>query len=64
MKLSTLEELEDGSANVELDLDPAEKEMIMEIGINVVIACGITGMKLHDAYKLIIDHGQENEVVE
>ena len=64
MKLSTLEELEDGSANVELDIDPGEREMIMEIGINVVIACGISNMKLHDAYKMIIDHGKENEVVE
>ena len=64
MKLSTFEELEDGSANVELDIDPGEKEMIMEIGINVVIACGISNMKLHDAYKMIIDHGKENEVVE
>lgn len=64
MNLSALEELEDGSANLEIDISPEERDVIMEAGINLVIACGISGIKLHDAYQLIIDHGQANEVVE
>ena len=54
MKVTNLTEHEDGSATIELDLDDATAALAQELGLKLLIYCGVTGTNVDYVFDSIL----------
>jgi len=61
MKVTNLTEHEDGSATVEFDMDDTTAALAQELGLKLLIYCGVTGTNLDYVFNSILGRELDNE---
>ena len=61
MKVTNLTEHEDGSATVEFDMDDTTAAPAQELGLKLLIYCGVTGTNLDYVFNSILGRELDNE---
>lgn len=61
MKVTNLTEHEDGSATVEFDMDDTTAALAQELGLKLLIYCGVTGTNVDYVFDNILGKGLDNE---
>ena len=61
MQVTKLTEHEDGGATIEFDLDDATVALTQELGLKLLIYCGITGTNLDYVFDSILGRELDNE---
>ena len=54
MQVTKLTEHEDGGATIELDLDDATAALAQELGLKLLIYCGVTGTNVEYVFNSIL----------
>jgi len=61
MKVTKLTEHEDGGATIEFDLDDATAALTQELGLKLLIYCGVTGTNVDYVFNSILGRELDNE---
>ena len=61
MKVTNLTEHEDGGATIEFDLDDATAALAKELGLKLLLYCGVTGTDLDYVFGSILGKELDNE---
>lgn len=54
MKVTNVTENEDGSATYTFDVDDETTQLIHELGLKLILYCGVTGTDLDDVFNSIL----------
>lgn len=58
MELVDVIEHENGDATYSFDLDETTVRLTQELGLKLLLYCGLTGIPIEDAFNLILIHKQ------
>ena len=59
--VTNITEHEDGSATVEFDMDDTMTALVQEIGLKLLIYCGVTGTNLDCVFDSMLEGELDNE---
>lgn len=58
IELVDVVEHENGDATYSFDLDETTVRLTQELGLKLLLYCGLTGLPIEDAFNLILNHKQ------
>jgi len=61
MQVTGITENEDGGATIEFDLDDATAALAQELGLKLLIYCGVTGTNVDYVFNSILGRELDNE---
>jgi len=61
LKVTSVEEHKDGGATFHFDIDSDCREAILDVGLKLLLYCGLLGVSTEEMFDLIIKHYEEPE---